>query len=123
MQEILEFLKEQRTFYLATVENGKPRLRPFAAVAEFEEKLYFVTSREKKVCAQILEKPNVEICACNVKRKWVRITGIAKEDGRLAQRQKMLDENPVLITNQRYTSDEDENMAVFAICCMTAECF
>ena len=35
MKEILDYLKEARTFYIATVEGDQPRVRPFGAVGEF----------------------------------------------------------------------------------------
>lgn len=34
MKRALNFLKEAGTFYLATVENDQPRVRPFEAVFE-----------------------------------------------------------------------------------------
>ena len=113
--EALRFLKEQKTFYLATVEDGKPVLRPFGAVMGFENKLYIVTSNTKSVYAQIMKNPSIAICACDENRKWVRITGIAKRDDRIIAKQKMLDDNPVLIQRKRYTSAEDPTMAIFYI--------
>ena len=32
MKEIYEFLKECNTYYLATVENNQPRVRPFGTI-------------------------------------------------------------------------------------------
>ena len=39
MKKALEFLQESRTFYLATTEGNQPRVRPFGAVFEYENKL------------------------------------------------------------------------------------
>jgi len=115
MEEVLNFLKELKTFYIATVENNKPKIRPFGAIMEFEGKLYFVTSTTKNVFKQIIENPNVCICACDDNRKWVRIEGVAKQDSRTIAKQKMLNDNPVLLQRKRYTSAEDAKMAVFYI--------
>ncbi len=41
MQEVLKFLTENPTFYIATVEGNKPRVRPFGFVMEYEGKLWF----------------------------------------------------------------------------------
>ena len=50
MGETYEFLKECGIFYLATDEDGQPRVRPFGAVDIFEDKLYIQTGRVKPVC-------------------------------------------------------------------------
>ena len=47
MNEVYEFLKSCGTFYLATVEGDQPRVRPFGAVAVFEDKLYIQTGKEE----------------------------------------------------------------------------
>lgn len=39
MKKALEFLQESGTFYLATTEGNQPRVRPFGAVFEYENKL------------------------------------------------------------------------------------
>ena len=115
MKETLQFLKERGTFYLATVEDNKPHLRPFGAITEFENKLYIVTSSTKNVYKQIIKNPNIAICVCDENRKWLRIKGIAKADDRIAVKQKMLDDNPVLIMRKRYTSAQDPTMKIFYI--------
>ena len=107
------FLKECKTFYIATVEGDKPKLRPFGASMVFENKLYFVTANTKKVFKQLQANPNVSIVACNGSRKWVRIEGAAQFDSRVHVKQKMLEANPILIQNKRYTSAEDPSMEIF----------
>ena len=39
MHEVYEFLKAAGTYYLATVENGQPRVRPFGTIDLFEGRL------------------------------------------------------------------------------------
>lgn len=51
MNEVLEFLTSNPTFYLATVEGDQARVRPFGAVMKYEDKLYFATNN-KKTCFQ-----------------------------------------------------------------------
>jgi len=115
MKEALQFLKERRTFYVATVEDGKPHLRPFGAIMEYEGKLYIVTSNTKNVYKQIVKNPSIALCACGENREWIRIEGTAKLDNRVTAKQKMLDDNPVLTQRKRYTSAEDPAMAIFCI--------
>ena len=36
MQEVLDFLMENKIFYVATIDGDKPKIRPFGFVMEFE---------------------------------------------------------------------------------------
>ena len=53
MNEVIKYLQECGTFYLATVEGDQPHVRPFGAVCEFEGKLYIVTNNKKDVYNQM----------------------------------------------------------------------
>ena len=81
LNEVLEFLRNCGTFYLATDDDGRPRVRPFGAVAEFEEKLYIVTNNQKDVYQQMKKNPKVEISGMS-KGKWIRVSGTVEEDTR-----------------------------------------
>ena len=95
MEEVLKFLKECGVYYLATVEDGKPRVRPFGTAEIFESHLYIQTGNKKDVFKQIQKNPNVEICAFK-DGKWLRLRGILKQDDRYEARKDMLDKNPYL---------------------------
>ena len=95
MEEVLKFLKECGFYYLATVEDGKPRVRPFGTAEIFENHLYIQTGNKKDVFKQIQKNPNVEICAFK-DGKWLRLRGILKQDDRYEARKDMLDKNPYL---------------------------
>ena len=95
MEEVLKFLKECGVYYLATVEDGKPRVRPFGTAEIFEKHLYIQTGNKKDVFKQIQKNPNVEICAFK-DGKWLRLRGILKQDDRYEARKDMLDKNPYL---------------------------
>ena len=79
MKEVVDFLNENRIFYLATIEGDKPRVRPFGFVMEFEGKLCFTTNRLKQCSIQMKTNPNVEICSCSpnmeLTMKWARVIG------------------------------------------------
>lgn len=110
MNEVLEFLRDSGTFYLATNEDGQPRVRPFGAVAEFEGKLYFVTNNQKNVYHQMKNNANVEICGMS-KGKWIRVAGNVEEDTRREARVAMMDQNTAALSSM-YTVD-DNLMTVF----------
>ena len=121
VKEVLEFLKETKRFYIATIEDGAPKIRPFGAAMEYEGKLYCVTSNTKKVYEQIIKNPNISIVACDDNRKWVRVEGTAKFDNRTEAKQKMLDDNPILLQRKRYTDATDPTMAIFHLDNMSIE--
>ena len=109
MQEVYEFLKKSGTYYLATVDGDKPRVRPFGTVLVFENRLYFQTGKVKNVSKQIAANPNVEISAM-LDDKWIRIEAVAVEDDRLEPREAMLDAYPTL--KARYKAN-DGNTQVY----------
>lgn len=77
MNEILEFLGNGATFYLATCDDGQPRVRPFGFAMCYEGKLYFCTGNKKDVYKQMKANPNIEVCAMNAKGEWLRLSGKA----------------------------------------------
>lgn len=110
MNEVLKYLQDCGTFYLATAENDQPHVRPFGAVCEFEGKLYIVTNNQKDVYNQMKVNGKVEISGMN-KDTWIRLKGVVKEDTRREARVAMLDANESL--RSMYSVD-DNLMTVFA---------
>ncbi|MGO0985104.1 pyridoxamine 5'-phosphate oxidase family protein [Clostridioides difficile] len=80
MEKIMNFLKENPTFYFATVEDNKPRVRPFGFVMNYEGRLYFGIGKHKASYKQLISNPNVEISTANKEGKWIRIKGKAVFD-------------------------------------------
>ncbi|MHB8128373.1 MAG: pyridoxamine 5'-phosphate oxidase family protein [Mobilitalea sp.] len=97
MNQIAQFLNDCGTFYLATVENNQPHVRPFGAVMEWDGKTYICTNNTKKVYAQMLENPKIEISA-TLGDKWIRLIGNVATDPRLEAREAMLKAIPMLTT-------------------------
>ena len=84
MEEIVKFLKEAETYYLATVEGDQPRVRPFGTAHIFEGKLYIQTGKKKDVSKQLHANPKVELCAFKG-GEWIRVAGELVEDDRLVR--------------------------------------
>lgn len=103
MQEILDFFRDCKTFYLATVENDQPRVRPFGAVCVYDGKFYIVTNNKKNCYRQMLANPKVELCGM-LDGKWMRLEGEVAVDARRAAREAMLDVNPSL--KRMYSADD-----------------
>ena len=124
MKEVVKYLQECGTFYLATVEGDQPHVRPFGAVCEFEGKLYIITNNKKDVYHQMKANEKVEICGMN-QGTWIRVKGVVKEDTRREARVAMMEANASL--GSMYNVD-DGLMTVFAfesgiatICSFTEE--
>lgn len=111
MNEIVEYLKNCGTFYIATSENGQAHVRPFGAVCEFEGKLYIVTNNKKKVYNQMKANGKVELCGM-YKGTWIRVEGTVSEDTRREARVAMMNDNEASLKSM-YTVD-DNLMTVFA---------
>ena len=109
MQEVYEFLKQCQTYYLATVEGGQPRVRPFGTIDLFEGRLYIQTGKAKAVSRQMAANPRVEICAFKGGR-WLRLAARAIEDDRREARVHMLDAYPGL---KKMYDPDDGNTQVF----------
>ena len=110
MQEVYEFLKKCGVYYLATVENDQPRVRPFGTAEIFEGKLYIQTGKSKDVSKQIQKNPKVEICGFTG-GEWIRIAGELVRDDRIEAKQDMLDKNPGL--KSRYSAEDDNTEVLY----------
>ena len=109
MQEVLDFLTKAGVWYLATDDNGQPRVRPFGAQNIFDGKLYIQTGLKKNVARQMLKNPKIELCAFS-EGKWLRVAAEAVLDERIEAQEAMLNANPAL--KQMYAAG-DGNTAVF----------
>lgn len=109
MKRTYDFLKKCGTYYLATVDGDKPKVRPFGTIDMFEGRLYIQTGKCKDVSKQISKNPEIEICAFDG-GNWLRLSAKAVEDDRVEARQHMLDAYPEL---QGMYKADDGNTQVF----------
>ena len=110
MKEVQEFLKSAGVYYLATVDNNKPKVRPFGTAEIFEDKLYIQTGKKKDVYKQIMANPNVEISAFK-DGKWIRVEGKLISDDRVEAKKDMLDKNPTL--RGMYNENDDNTIVLY----------
>lgn len=116
MKEIYEYLKNAGVFYVATNEDGQPRVRPFGAVSIYDDKLYIITGNQKNVYQQMKKNPKIEISGM-VGGTWIRLDCDVVEDDRREAKVQMLEENESL--KGMYNPD-DGVMAVFYLANATA---
>lgn len=104
MEKVTSLLKG--VFYLATEDGDQPRVRPFDSAVVYDNKIYFGTASNKKVYAQMIKNPKIEIYAMG-DEGTVRLTGEValemseektKEVFRLMGKYSDNDANPVLAT-------------------------
>ncbi len=110
MKEVYEFIKECGTYYLATVDDGKARVRPFGTINMFEDKLYIQTGKSKDVSKQIEKNNNVEIC-CFKNGEWIRVSGKLIRDDRVEAKKDMLDNYPEL--RSMYDENDDNTLVLY----------
>ena len=110
IEKVYYYLNDARTYYLATTDGNKPKVRPFGTILLDDGKLYIQTGKSKDVSKQIGENPFVEICACMNDGTWVRIDAELVEDDSHEIKEKMLDKMPSL--KAMYSADDD-NMQMF----------
>ena len=82
MNRIVEELKKTQVLYVATVDNNKPRVRPFSSVTEFEGEAYLCSGNFKEFYQQIKNNPEVEICGMRNQTSWLRVRATLVEDNR-----------------------------------------
>ena len=64
-EEIMNFLKENPTFYLATVDGYLPRVRPLGFAMWYKGHLCLAIGKHKAAYKQLLDNTNLELCAAN----------------------------------------------------------
>ncbi len=77
MEEVLQFLKDNPTFYIATVDGDTPKVRPFGFAMEYDGKLCFCTNNQKDVYKQLKANPKFEISVASKTGEWLRLKGKA----------------------------------------------
>lgn len=96
MKEVVKFLQENVTGYLATVEDGKPKVRPFQFMLEDSGKLYFCTANTKNVYRQLKANPSFEFSSSSPSFAWIRLSGEAIFSNDLVIKEKILEISPLV---------------------------
>jgi uncharacterized pyridoxamine 5'-phosphate oxidase family protein len=100
----VKFLKDCGTFYLATDDNGKPRVRPFGAVTYYHDKVYICTNNQKDCYKQMISSPHIEISA-TLDGRWIRLSGEVVVDPDMGAKSAMLEDNAAL--KSMYSLDDN----------------
>ena len=110
MDKVYYFLDDAKTYYLATMDGNKPRVRPFGTILRYNDKLYIQTGKSKEVSKQIAANPFVEICAF-MNGTWLRISAELVNDDDRDVKAAMLDKMPEL--KAMYSADDDNTQVLY----------
>ncbi|MDR1165565.1 MAG: pyridoxamine 5'-phosphate oxidase family protein [Deltaproteobacteria bacterium] len=80
MKDVFAFLAANRPFYLATIKDRGPKVRPMGFVMEYHGKIYFGAGAQKQVYRQMVDNPLVEIATTDKDGQWLRLTGLVVFD-------------------------------------------
>jgi len=97
-EEILEFVKNNPMFSLATVDGNQPRTRMMMVCRADENGILFSTGRDKDVNKQLQANPAVEMCfyAAGDENRQVRIEGTVEMIDDLELKKQIVEEFPFL---------------------------
>jgi uncharacterized pyridoxamine 5'-phosphate oxidase family protein len=91
MKEVIDFYTKNPVGCLATIDNGKPRVRPFQFLFADSGKLYFCTANTKDVYRQLNANPAIEFVSTSPEYVFMRVSGEAKFSKDMALKKRVLD--------------------------------
>ena len=111
-KEVLEFLNANRTSYLATVEDGAPRVRGIGIVKADNEGILFQTWKSKDLNKQLEHDMSVEFCFYNIENRiQIRVRGKVTPVEDAATKQLVLKERPYF----QKLVDNGQEMAIYRL--------
>ena len=94
MERVIQILNKTQFGFLATLDEGKPRVRPFQFQFETNGEFFFCTAREKEVAKQLIQNPIAEYAAYDKAFNYVRISGEILFSDDLMLKARVLNDNP-----------------------------
>ena len=100
MSKLTDYMKEAKTLYLATIDNGKPSIRPVGGKPTFNEngfielggRLYFYTDNRKSMYRQMSANPFIAITFV-VSDGFIRLTAKAVFENNIDAKRMMINQN------------------------------
>lgn len=113
MDEVLRLLTENRMGSLATVDNGKPKVRPWGFMLKKNGKFYFCTANTKDVFKQLQENPFLEFTSTSKDMVTVRLSGKVTFTNDLTIKREILENSPMV--KGIYHSEDNPVFEVFHV--------
>ena len=114
-EEAIDIIRDAGFGFLATVENGRPKVRPMMPYLTEDGELLLAMLNRSRVIPQIKMNPFVEVCFVDRKMWYARVSGEAKITNDIAKKQIVFENVPML--RQYFAGPEDPNyhLAVITI--------
>ena len=77
IENSLDYLTSIPAWYLATVEDDQPHVRPFSFAAAQDERIWFCTATTKDVYRELERNPKFELTAWKPGSGWIILRGRA----------------------------------------------
>ncbi|HEY1406139.1 MAG TPA: pyridoxamine 5'-phosphate oxidase family protein [Spirochaetota bacterium] len=106
-------LQENRSGYLASIDDGQPRVRPFEFQFFDSGRLWFGTSNKKKIFAQLTQDPRIEFSTTSKEMVTVRVRGKVLFTDDRAVKEKILATNQLI--RSIYKSADNPVFEVFSM--------
>ena len=124
-KECVAFANENRISYLATDDNGQPRVRPMSLWFADDSGFYFQATTDKAMCKQLQKNNRVEMCiyapgSGGTMGKMMRVTGKVEFIEDKTFKIKALKDRPFL-KNTGIETPDDPRLVLFKI--YTGEAF
>lgn len=101
MKEIIEVLNANPMGALATVDNGKPQVRPWGFMLAEGGKLWFCTANTKPVFQQLKKNPSVAFCTTTPEYVTVRLCGDAHFSKDMDMKKKIIEHCEIVRGNYK----------------------
>lgn len=79
LDKVYDFIKDNNVYYYSTIDNGKPRTRPFGFIMKYNDHLYVGMGASKDCFKQTIADPNVCVVSLG-KGIWLRLNATAVHD-------------------------------------------
>jgi pyridoxamine 5'-phosphate oxidase len=95
-EEIIDFIEKNPLAFIATTDNGQPRVRGIMMYKTDDKGIIFTTGKSKDFYKQLLANPSVELCFYS-NMLQVRVTGtVVEADDDLALKQEIANARPFM---------------------------
>ena len=114
VKELCRFIRECGYFFLATVNDNAPHLRPMGMIYADDKALYIATDKRKNVYRELMGNPMVELASYSLSsRKWVRIHGKMTIESSPRIKEEISEMYPML--KQEYVGEEEVFWVIFRV--------
>jgi uncharacterized pyridoxamine 5'-phosphate oxidase family protein len=113
MKDVIDFYTKNPVGCLATIDNGKPRVRPFQFQFADNGRLYFCTANTKDVYRELAANPSAEFVSTSPEYVFMRAGGDVKFSKDVNLKKRILDANDLV--RSIYQTPENPVFEVFFI--------